>query len=166
MRAHVIENGTVVNTIVVEDLNILPNLVDADLGGKIGDAWDGISFSEPEEGLDTLRAELKRQADLEKSRVRDAGFLVDGVLFDSDLSARIAYAELGSELLEDPTYTTGWKASDGVWVSMNLALYAQIRAAGKTHTQICFGWFALKEAQIDAAQTVAEARLISTRFGE
>jgi len=47
MRAHVIEAGLVTNTIQVEDLSFLPNLVDADLGGVIGDAWDGKTFTTP-----------------------------------------------------------------------------------------------------------------------
>jgi hypothetical protein len=46
MKAHVIEGGKVVNTIEVESLDFMPNLIDASLGGKIGDAWDGMAFSE------------------------------------------------------------------------------------------------------------------------
>nr|WP_315467160.1 hypothetical protein [uncultured Undibacterium sp.] len=41
MRAHVIENGKVVNTIEVDTFDVLPNLIDASLGGQIGDGWDG-----------------------------------------------------------------------------------------------------------------------------
>ena len=40
MRAHVIENGIVVNTVIVESLSDLPNLVSAENGGDIG--WDYI----------------------------------------------------------------------------------------------------------------------------
>lgn len=36
MRAHVIENDIVVNTIVVDDLYVLPNLVEAVDGVEIG----------------------------------------------------------------------------------------------------------------------------------
>jgi hypothetical protein len=46
MRAHVIENGIVVNTIEVDNLDALPNLVDASRGG-IGDVWDGENFTSP-----------------------------------------------------------------------------------------------------------------------
>ena len=48
MRAHVIENGVVVNTIVVESLDFMPNLVDATIGG-IGWAFDGVNFTPPPE---------------------------------------------------------------------------------------------------------------------
>lgn len=38
MKAHVVENDLIVNTIVVDSLDILPNLYDADvIGGGIGD---------------------------------------------------------------------------------------------------------------------------------
>lgn len=41
MRAHVIEDGKIVNTIEVDSLDTLPGLglVDASAGGKIGDGW-------------------------------------------------------------------------------------------------------------------------------
>jgi hypothetical protein len=48
MRAHVIENGFVVNTIVVDNLDVLPNLITAENGGGIGDSWDGNTFTTPE----------------------------------------------------------------------------------------------------------------------
>lgn len=41
MRAHVIENNKIVNTIEVDNLDVFPNLIDASLGGSIGDSWDG-----------------------------------------------------------------------------------------------------------------------------
>ena len=51
MRAHVIDSGRVVNTIEIESFDKLPgvHLVDASLGGKIGDLYDEATgvFSEP-----------------------------------------------------------------------------------------------------------------------
>lgn len=47
MRAHVITDGVITNTILVATLDILPGLIDAALGGKIGDTWDGEHFSTP-----------------------------------------------------------------------------------------------------------------------
>lgn len=46
MRAHVIENGIVVNTIEVDSLDILPNLIEATEGG-IGWSYDGHKFTAP-----------------------------------------------------------------------------------------------------------------------
>ena len=80
----------------------------------------------------------------EKRLRLDAGFLVGEVLFDSDINARLAYTELAMALQADPTYTTPWKASDGVWVTMDAGLYAQVYAAGKAHIQSVFTWLAEK----------------------
>ena len=59
MKAHIVENGIVTNTIEVESLSILPNLLDASLGGTIGDLWDGISFSSPPEDIAAKEVEIR-----------------------------------------------------------------------------------------------------------
>ena len=46
MRAHIIENGVVVNTIVVESLDLRPNLVEATAGG-IGWTYANGVFTAP-----------------------------------------------------------------------------------------------------------------------
>jgi hypothetical protein len=50
MRAHQIENGVIVNTIEVNDLNILPNLVEA-TSGQIGWGYENGNFIEPARNL-------------------------------------------------------------------------------------------------------------------
>lgn len=72
MRAHVIENGVVSNTIEVGSLDILPNLIDASLGGKIGDLWNGQAFSAPPLApvdLDALKAKAIWQVDADVDAV-------------------------------------------------------------------------------------------------
>ena len=48
-----------------------------------------------------------------KNRKRDGGFTFDGIRYDTDQSARLAYAELAVKLMRDPSFTTMWKASEG-----------------------------------------------------
>lgn len=160
MRAHIVKNGVVVNTVLVESLDFMPDLVDASHGGKIGDLWDGEAFTTPVD-LEALKLEAWVTANDEKNRVRDGGFLVNGILFDSDMAARIAYAELAIHLQVDPTFTTIWKASAGNWVTMNAVLLNQVYAVGQQHIQDCFTWFALKEAAIQAATSAEELTNIS-----
>jgi hypothetical protein len=50
MRAHQIKNGVIVNTIEVDDLNVLPNLVEATEGG-IGWSYENGSFIKPPRNL-------------------------------------------------------------------------------------------------------------------
>ena len=46
MKAHVVEDGVVTNTVIVDSLSDLPNLVEATSGG-IGWTYDGSSFTDP-----------------------------------------------------------------------------------------------------------------------
>lgn len=47
MRAHVIDAGVVVNTIEVESLDFMPNLVSGENGGGIGDTYQDGQFVKP-----------------------------------------------------------------------------------------------------------------------
>lgn len=61
MRAHVIENGVVTNTIEVESLDFMPNLVNGENGGGRGDIYENGEFKNPpidlEEHAKAKRAE-------------------------------------------------------------------------------------------------------------
>lgn len=59
MKAHIVENGIVTNTIEVESLSTLPNLLDASLGGTIGDLWNGTLFSSAPEDIAAKEAEIR-----------------------------------------------------------------------------------------------------------
>lgn len=63
MKAHVIENGMVVNTIEVESLDFLPNLVDGDNDGSIGDRYENGQFIKPEPVVDPLEYQRLRAAE-------------------------------------------------------------------------------------------------------
>ena len=58
MRAHVIEDGVVTNTIEVSSLSDLPNLVEA-TEGSIGWQYDGSNFTDPNAPTDEEAASLK-----------------------------------------------------------------------------------------------------------
>jgi len=83
MRAHVIEGGVIVNTIVVESLDFLPGLVDADkVGGSIGDGWDGSSV------VPTVPKPPKPEpAKSEVQILRDA-LITKGVITPDDLKGK------------------------------------------------------------------------------
>lgn len=49
MRAHIIENGVVVNTVIVDSLDSLPNLIDGSVGGVGWSYVDGQLLPPPEE---------------------------------------------------------------------------------------------------------------------
>lgn len=76
----------------------------------------------------------------ERKAMIDAGCYVNGVLFDADSNAQIAYMGFEKALQFDPTYSTSWKASAGVWVTMNATLYAQVVPVILAHVAACFAW--------------------------
>lgn len=47
MRAHIITDGKISNTIEVESIDFMPGLISAENGGEIGWSWDGDSFYAP-----------------------------------------------------------------------------------------------------------------------
>ena len=119
----------------------------------------------PEFNLFTeLKASKLQAVQAEKVRVRDGGFLVAGVLFDSDISARTSYQELALRLSQNPAFETQWKASAGQWVTMNAALYAQVMTAGEAHMAAVFAWQAAKEVEIGECQTVEELEAVVTTY--
>lgn len=131
----------------------------------LGGYPDGWSALPPLPNMDEARAAKLAAIQAEKNRVRDGGFPVGGVLFDSDAGARLAYLELENKLAVDQAFTTSWKASDGVWVTMDAMLYAQVKAAGTAHISACFAWQAAREAEVAAAQTIAEVEAVSAVYG-
>ena len=113
---------------------------------------------------DELKAVKLQAVQAEKVRARDGGFLVADTLFDSDISARTSYTELGLRLAQNPSFTTQWKASPGQWVTMDAALYAQVMTAGEAHIAAVFAWQAAKEVEIGECQTVEELEAVVTTY--
>ena len=133
-----------------------------------GWTWSGTAFQPPAEvpGPSLEQAKAAKLAALqgEKSRARDGGFTVGGVLFDSDEAARVAYLELAMKLQADPAFSTAWKASDGVWVTMNAELFSQVYAAGAAHIAACFAWQGAREAEVVAAESVEAVEQVSEQY--
>lgn len=118
--------------------------------------FDALMERERTKAFEALKKEKLAEADAKKKQLRDGGFELNGILFDSDFGARMAYAELGIKFSQDPTYSTLWKASTGQWVTMDATLYQQIASAGEAHISGVFAWLAGVQAAIAAAETVAD----------
>jgi len=109
---------------------------------------------------DTKAAKLHSINDA-KNTALDGGFLHNGVLYDSDRKARLAYLEFAHKLSTAPLYSTPWKASTGEWVTMDAALFTALQPAYESHISACFAWQAAREMEVAAAQSVAEVEAIS-----
>ena len=97
-----------------------------------------------------------------KNLALDGGFVHDGVMFDSDIKARAAYLELAYKFGQDPLYVKeGWKASTGVWVTMDAALFAALQPAYEAHIQGCFAWQAAREMEVAAAVEAGDVEALA-----
>ena len=54
MNAHQIKNGVVINTIVVDSLDVFPDLIEATTEGGIGWTWDGTTLTAPPAPVPTM----------------------------------------------------------------------------------------------------------------
>ncbi len=104
----------------------------------------------PEPTLDEVAAGKLAAIQAEKCRVRDGGFLVDETLFDSDQAARTSYLELALRFQVDPAFSTRWKASSGVWGTMDATLFARVQAVGTAHIQAVFAWQEARDVEVAA----------------
>lgn len=132
MRAHVIENGYVVNTIEVANLEILPGLVEATQGG-IGWAFDGVSYTAP-------------------------GLLVDNSGADSVVPDEISMRQARLALLEAGLLGAVKNAID---TSANEALaieweFASVVRRNSTTVESLISILNLTDAQVDEIFTLAE----------
>jgi hypothetical protein len=89
----------------------------------------------------------------EKCRIRDKGFEVEGVHFDSDQAARMSYLEFAMEIAANPTYSKDWKASEGVWVTMDATLFAKVKAVGEAVFTVAFNWQKARDAELAAIKS-------------
>jgi len=108
--------------------------------------------------LDAMIAAKTAAIQTAKCAARDAGFKVDGVLFDSDQAARLAYMEFALSVAQDASYTqAAWKASEGVWVSMDATLFATVKTAGEAAIAAAFAWQQARDAEVAAIKTAVAA---------
>ena len=148
-------------TMTVTELTIPVDTLLAHLGI---DSIESVNFTDADTAFAVKKLDKFQAVQAEKVRVRDGGFLVADMLFDSDISARTSYTELGLRLSQNPSFTTQWKASPGQWVTMDAALYAQVMTAGEAHIAAVFAWQAAKEVEIGECQTVEELEAVVTTY--
>ena len=117
MRAHVIENGIVVNTVEVETLDALPNLVEA-TGGSVGWSYSNGVFTVPAP-IPKTREELKaeRQAAVDVLKVT----VSTGKVFDGNDEAQMNML-LALQVASIANLTeTLWTLADNTRVMVTLA---------------------------------------------
>jgi hypothetical protein len=147
IRAHVIENGRIANTILVASLDALPGmvLVDADLvGGQIGDAWDetaGQPIPSPPPGVDLATIKVARNAEINtwRAAANVSTFPHAGKVIACDALSRSDIDGVANHIALFGTFPAGfpgaWKAVDNTLIPLPdvdafRAMYASMTAQG------------------------------------
>jgi hypothetical protein len=125
------------------------------------------TYPNPVLQAESWRQQLAASAQLKKTAKYTNGILVNGVLFDSDDTAYGAY--MGHQIMlmvEGPDYVVpDWKASDGVWVDMTAALFAQVMAVYMSTKSGAFTWLkGINEALAEAPDTYAALKAIEDQI--
>ena len=84
MKAHIIENGLVVNTIEVSDLSVFEGLVDGSVGGIGWTYADGVLTAPPDVYPDNQPAPTSQDVNAERDRRMFSTFTFGGVAYDCD----------------------------------------------------------------------------------
>lgn len=141
MHAAVIENGVVVNLIVVDSLDALPDLIDGE-GAAIGDLWDGTQFVKPEPpppNLAELRAAKNEAINSWRAAANQSVFshaekkIACDQLSRSDIDGVANHISLFGTFPDG--FPGGWKATDNTMIPLLdidsfRALYASMTAQG------------------------------------
>lgn len=138
MIAHQIENGIVVNTIEVDTLDFLPNLIPA-MGGGIGWTWDGTNLKPPPPPVLTPeqqreKAKAARETAVAAIKVTTAA----GNTFDGDETSQTRMARAIIALnVAPPETTVNWVLADNSVINATSAeLTEALYLAGEAQAAI------------------------------
>lgn len=167
MRAHVVENGMVANTIEVESLDFMPNLIDASNGGQIGDSWNGEIFSKRELSVDLVKAKTDKNTQIntwrETANKTSFTFLGKQIAVD-DLSTKdilFANAEILNRGVLPANWVGGWKTMDNSFVPIaTVAAWRDFISAMYGQGVVNFAHSQALKAQLEAATTLADVEAI------
>lgn len=156
-----IGNGTGQRTTETAPSNMSVEEAEGELRSNwTGYEWIELPYVKPPSPISALAAKKLEAINQGKSAALDGGFVHNGILFDSDSKARLAYLEFGFKLASTPAYSTPWKASTGQWVQMDAALFAALQPAYEAHIQGCFAWQAAREEDVAAAVTAGDVEAL------
>lgn len=93
---------------------------------------DGCLEARTQANIAELKAQKMLEIQREKCGIRDAGVVVDGILFDTDAAAQGMYTQTLMMMQMNPGFVVeGWKASPGVYVNMDQTMLMSVLMAWK-----------------------------------
>ena len=117
--------------------------------------------------LAQAKADKKVELQTEKVRRRDAGIVIDGILWDTDANAQIMYTQFATVGLgSDPAMVVvNWKASPGVFTAMSAAVIYSIIPRWIAHSSSITSTQKAKEIEIDALTELAAVEAYDVTIG-
>lgn len=105
----------------------------------------------------------------ERDKVLSSGIIVDGIKFDTDEKAILAYMRFIIATILNPSITIpDWKASDNTWVTMDAYLISKILTKWLQVEPAAFSWQKNKLAEVQSAyqnNNVTALSNVSTVYG-
>jgi len=126
--------------------------------------FDGGGVPEPAQSVAEVQAEVLSKLAEEKRKIKSEGLLVDVVLFDTDEYARLAYMELMFKFIMNPAYVVNdWKASEGVWVTMDKLMFDKLMMAWELKLISLFTFVKTKEAEIKSKEIIEDLKAVNVK---
>ena len=160
MKAHVIKDGKIVNTIIVDSLDLFPNLIDASIGGSVGDLWDGEKIIVIEKPLEQLKAEKKAENASKRYAKETSGIIYDGHLILTERESINIMNATMEKIRRGLVSSISWKCGDGSYIDLTNDNILNIEISILTHIQTSFAAEKAYNEAIDNATTIEELNAI------
>lgn len=166
MKAHLIENGIVINTIVVNSLDDYPNLISTELGGNIGDFWDGNVFTTPSRYATLEEAVIAKLTELAAYRFEreTAGITINGTTIKTDRESRALFHQIWNEAQVDPNVSIKWKGANK-WITVGKTEIDAIKPILFAYIEECFAIESDHCTAIMALTSIAEVEAYDFTVG-
>lgn len=127
------------------------------------DGWQ--EYEKPEPTLDELKQRKKNEINAERDRLETAGFLFNGVLFDSDQRSadriQIATIAANSSLLNQTTFSVNWRDMDNNEHELDAQGMLALTKAFANHGMALHEQAKALKTQVDACTTKEEVDAIT-----
>lgn len=112
--------------------------------------------------LTLLAIEKVNKIKEERDKALSSGIIVDGIKFDTDEKAILAYMRFIIATILNPSITIpDWKASDNTWVTMDAYLISKILTKWLQVEPAAFSWQKNKLAEVQSAYQSSDVTALS-----